>query len=171
MLGVHLESSGLGTRLDARLVANAPAGPRDPHAFLSMAAPSPSGKAGAFRGAALDRLEDGATLKDDAILMPSNGALEGTRLRVLTWVVKMRPDAKGAGLWLNFHRTNSMYQLVKLPFGSGPLAEKARPGSDSQFDIDLGQFAPKDWDDRVRIRLVGEGVSAQIIDNASFQIF
>lgn len=69
-------------------------------------------------------------------------------------------------MWINYQVDSGKYELKKVP-----LEQKAAAGSEGKFDTDLRQYAPKGGTGRCRIRLVGDGVQAELIANSGFQIY
>jgi hypothetical protein len=166
LFGVALDSCGLGAGIQARIVSNAPAGPR----LAKMPGPPPLPKAAKalayFQGVNIFRFEDGAKAQKDSVELPVRGLIEATGLGVVTWKVRRTLDSKSAEVWINYQLESGKYELKKLSWN-----EKVAPGSEARFDTDLKQYAPKGWTGRCRLRLVGDGLTAEIIANSSFQIY
>jgi len=167
LFGPYLETCGLGVSLSVDILGNGPAGPRDPRAFAPAPAPIAQGKTeGVFHGANIYRLEDGARLLADRITFPAGGCIEADGMRITKWLVNAGPAATGVELWINYQRTGGQYELVRHSLG-----DAVAPGGQAQVERDLGQFSPPDWNGRVRIRLQGKDVSADLVDNSPFQLF
>lgn len=167
VFGPYLESCGYGTKLTVDMLGNGPAGQRDPQAFAAPPPPPARGKVAAvFHNANIYRFEDGAELRDERIFFPLRGAIEADGLRITRWLIKREENSKAAQIWINFQQKDLTYHLIKRDV-SGEVA----PGAEAELDLDLGQLAPEDWNGRVRIRLAGDGVSAELISNSPFQIF
>ena len=166
IFGVALDSCGLGTGLQARITGNGPPGPR----LAKMPGPPPLPKAAKalayFQGVNVFGFEDGARMEKDSVLFPARGLIEATGLGVVTWKVRRTPDSRSAEMWINYQVESGKYEMKKLPLG-----ERAAPGGEAKFDTDLKQYAPKGWTGRCQVRLVGDGVSAELIANSSFQIY
>ncbi len=84
----------------------------------------------------------------------------------LRLLLKREADSKAAELMVNFQRKGGGYELKRRS-----LDEFVKPGSESQFDLDLSQMAPADWNGTVRMRLRGDHLTAALIGNSTFQLF
>lgn len=167
VLGAQAESSGLGTTLAVSILGNGPAGPRDPRAFSRPPAPPAQGTVAAtFQSANIYQFESGAEVRKDRLFFPANGLIEAEGLRVTRWSLSRDATSRAAELWVNFQRADQHYELHKRS-----LNDVIQPGRQGTLDLDLGQLAPADWTGRVRIRLVGDGVTAELVANSTFQIF
>ena len=128
------------------------------------------GKTGAglasFQGISVLRCEDGANVKKDAIQFPAGGLIEADGFGVVLWKFDRASNSRAVELWINYQTPSNQYQLRKVP-----LQQRTTSGGPTQFDIDFRQYAPKNWTGRCRCRLVGDGVTAEIIGNTAFQIF
>jgi len=120
----------------------------------------------AFQGASVKRFEDGARLQDGRIVFPPNGCLEGAGFKVITWQVRRTAASQAAVLMINYQLPDGKYQLVERD-----LSQWVKPGAESRFDLDLSQFAPANWNGRIRMRLRGDGLEAALVANSTFQIF
>ena len=67
---------------------------------------------------------------------------------------------------VNFQRADGKYELHHRDLGA--LVPAGREG---EVGLDLGEFAPADWNGRVRIRLRGTRVTAELVASSAFQIF
>ena len=166
IFGVALDSCGLGACIQARIVGNGPAGPRLAKMPSPPALPKAAKALAYFQGVSIFRFEDGARMEEDSVSLPARGLIEATGLGVATWRVRRTPDSKSAELWVNYQLESGKYELKKLP-----LVERVPAGGEVKFDTDLKQYAPKGWTGCCRVRLVGDGVSAELIANSSFQIY
>lgn len=170
LFGVHVDCCGIGTSLQARVISNGPPGVRLAQMPQPPAPQTAGGKAAVgvatFQNANIHSIEGGAKAGKDAISFPSDGLIEATGLGVVTWKFSRTTGSKAAELWINYQVAQDKYHLQKVP-----LAEKVKPGDQTTFDIDFRQYAPKDWTGRCRCRLVGDGITAEIIGNTTFQIF
>ncbi len=166
LFGPVLESCGLGAGLTVEVVGNGPAGARDPKAFSVLPTVQHADGSVAFQGAAVKRFEDGARLQDGRIVFPPNGCLEGAGFKVITWQVRRTAASQVAVLMINYQLPDGKYQLVERDLG-----QWVKPGAESRFDLDLSQFAPANWNGRIRMRLRGDGLEAALVANSTFQIF
>jgi hypothetical protein len=166
LFGVALDSCGLDAGIEARIVRNGPPGPRLAKMPGLPPAPRAEKALGYFQGVNIFKFEDGAKMEGESVSLPARGLIEATGLGVATWKVRRAADSKSAELWINYQVEGGSYQLTKVP-----LADKVAPGGELKFDVDLKQHAPKGWSGRCRVRLVGNGVTAELIANSSFQIY
>ena len=167
LFGPYLESCGLDAKLTVGVLGNGPAGGPDPTACAAPPAPPAKGKVAAvFQGANVYRFEDGAEVRDGRILFPANGLIEADGIRVTRWLVRRAADSTAAELMVNFQRADGKYELHHRDLGA--LVPAGREG---EVGLDLGEFAPADWNGRVRIRLRGTGVTAELVASSAFQIF
>jgi hypothetical protein len=167
LFGVYLESCGFDATLSAQVLDNGPAGEREPAAFSPPPRPSARGKlAGVFQDANIYRFEDGAELREESVFFPSNGAIEADGVRVSKWRVVREEGSQTTLLLINYQKQGGEYELHRYDFGA-----KVAPGETDEVEFDLGELAPTDWNGRVRMRLRGDGVSAELISAARTQWF
>lgn len=166
LFGPALESCGLGAALTVDIVGNGPAGERRDDAFSPLPVVEQPDGSVSFQGANVTSFEDGAELRDGRILFPPNACIGGYGFKVITWSLKREAASKAAELMVNFQRKGGGYELKRRN-----LTEFVKPGSESQFDLDLSQMAPADWNGTVRMRLRGDHLTAALIGNSTFQPF
>ena len=166
IFGPVLESCGLGSRLVVEILGNGPPGKPEPDAFSDLPIVQQEDGSVLFQGARIAKFESGAKLDGQQIVFPPEGLVEGTGFRVITWHLARTTQSKQATLMVNYQRKDGSYQLVYRDLG-----ESVKPGSESKFDMDLGQWSPEDWNGRVRMRLRGDGLTAELVANSSFQPF
>jgi len=166
LFGPVLESCGLGSRVEIDILANAAAGPREPASFSKLPVVQQQDGSVLYQGAQIARFESGARLDGQQVVFPPEGLVEGSGFRVITWHVARAAESQVATLMINYQRQDGSYLLVYRDLG-----EYVKPGSETRFDLDLGQWAPEDWNGRVRMRLRGDGVAAELVANSSFQVF
>ena len=163
---IHLESCGLGTGIEVRVMGNGRPGARLARMPESQQSPNSPNAAGDFQDIKILRHEGCVKSSAQGIVVPAGGLIEATGLGVVRWRVDRTAASKNAELLIHYQLSTGQWHLQKIP-----LSKKVAAGSHATFDIDFRQYAPKDWKGHCRCQLVGDGVTAEIVGNTQSQMF
>ncbi len=114
-------------------------------------------------GARIHAFSGGAKLVGTEIEIPAGGAIEATGLFVTTIKVTRSATGPEGEIRIQYQQKNGGWRLHTYSISG--LA----PGGEKEIHLDLRQFAPPDWSQRVRLEAKGGGI--RILFNSEFQLF